>query len=112
MMKLSPTKLVVAVGGLALSLSAGAGVASAQPDSGPIINTTCSYSQVVAAMNAQSPDLANQFAAQPMADSLLRSFLASPPDQRQQILQQAEATPMGQQYFGSIVQLASTCKNY
>ncbi|MGA8125027.1 MAG: hemophore-related protein, partial [Mycobacterium sp.] len=43
MATLSLTRLAVAVCGLALSLTAGAGVASADPDLGPAINTTCSY---------------------------------------------------------------------
>ncbi len=112
MVKLSSTKLVVALSGLALSLTTGVGVASAQPDMGPLINTTCSYSQVMAALNEQRPDLANEFAEEPMAASMLSSFLASPVDQRQQMVQRIQSTPMGQQYIGSIMQIASTCNNY
>jgi hypothetical protein len=63
MIKVSLTRLAVAVGGLALSLTAGAGVASADPDLGPIINTTCTYPQAVAALNAQDPATAAQFNA-------------------------------------------------
>jgi hypothetical protein len=75
-------------------LTTGVGVASAQPDLSPLINTTCGCSQVVAALNAQSPELANQFSAQ-SAQSMLRRFLASPVDQRQQIVQRARGTPLG-----------------
>ena len=62
MLKLSLTRLAVAVGGLALSLTAGTRVASADPDLGPAINTTCSYQQVVSALNAHltDPQLVNQ----------------------------------------------------
>jgi hemophore-related protein len=112
MMKLSSTKLVVAFGGLALSLTAGVGVASADPDMGPLINTTCDYNQAVAALNDQRPDLARQFNANPMAQSLLSRFLASPVDQRQQMAAQAQASPLGRQYVVPIVQIASTCQNY
>lgn len=112
MVNLSSAKLVIAVGGLALSLTAGVGVASAAPDLGPLVNTTCSYSQVMAALNAQSPDLAQQLSASPMAQGMLQRFLASPPDQRQQYVQQAQNTPLGQQYGGSILQIANTCNNY
>ena len=112
MVKLSSTRLVVAFSGLALSLTTGVGVASAQPDMGPLINTTCSYPQVVAALNEQSPDLANQFYAEPMAQSVLRRFLASPVDQRQQTVQRMQGTPLGQQYLGPILQIANTCNNY
>jgi hypothetical protein len=73
MIKLSLTRLAVAVGGLALSLTVGAGVASADPDLGPIVNTTCSYPQVMAALNAQDPAAAAQFNASPMAQSALPS---------------------------------------
>ena len=110
MAKLTSTKLGIALGGLALSLTVGAGIAAAQPD--PLVNTTCSYGQVMAALNAQSPDLAQEFNAQPMAQSMLRTFLASPPDQRQRIVQQVQSTPMGQQYFGSIMNVANTCSSY
>lgn len=51
------TGLVAAVCGLALSLTAGAVTASADPDLGPVINTTCNYSQVLAALNALHPNL-------------------------------------------------------
>ena len=112
MVPLSLTRLAVAVGGLALSLTAGAGVASAAPDLGPAINTTCSYSQVVSALNAQDPAAAAQFSASPMAQGYLRQFLASPPPQRQALAQQALAVPGASQQFGLIVSLANTCNNY
>ena len=56
MIKVSLTSMAAAVGGLALSLAAGAGVASAAPDLGPAVNTTCSYPQLVSALNAQGPE--------------------------------------------------------
>ena len=71
MATLSLTRLAVAVGGLALSLTAGAGVASADPDLGPVVNTTCNYSQVTAALNAQDPAAAAQFNDSPMAQVLV-----------------------------------------
>lgn len=112
MIKLSLTRLAVAVGGLGLSLTAGAGVASAGPDLSPIVNTTCSYPQAVAALNAEDPAAAAQFNASPMAQSALRQFLGSPPSQRLQMAQQLENSPAAQQYFGLFQQIASTCNNY
>jgi hemophore-related protein len=108
----SLTRLAVAAGGLALSLLAGAGIASANPDLGPAINTTCSYPQVVAALNAQSPAAAAKFNSSPMAQGWLRNFLASPPDQRAQMAQQAEGMPGAAQYFGLIGQVTTTCNNF
>lgn len=108
----SLTRLAVAVGSMALSLTAGGGVASASPDLGPAINTTCSYSQVVSALNAQDPAAAAQFNASPMAQGYLRQFLAAPPAQRQQLAQQALAVPGAGQQVGLVLSLASTCNNY
>jgi hemophore-related protein len=106
------TRLAAAVGGLALSLVAGAGIASADPAIDAAVATTCSYPQVVAALNAQSPAAAAQFNASPTAQGWLRSFLASPPPQRAQMAQQAEAMPRAAQYIGLIGQIAATCNNF
>ena len=111
MMKPSSTRLVAALGGLALSLTTGVGVASAEPDLGPILNTTCSYPQVTAALNAQSPDIAAQLAADPAAQGMLNTFLASPVVLRQQLVQQVQGA-VGPQYVGAIVQTANTCNSY
>jgi hemophore-related protein len=112
MIKLWLTRMGVAVGGLALSLTVGAGVASADPDLGPIVNTTCNYSQVMAAFNAQDPATAAQFNASPVAQSYLRQFLASSPSQRMAMAQQLASSPGAQQNFGLIEQVATTCNNY
>jgi hemophore-related protein len=106
------TRLAVAASGLALSLLAGAGIASADPAVDSAINTTCSYPQVVAALNAQSPAAAAKFNNSAMAQGWLRSFLASPPPQRAQMAQQAEGMPGAAQYIGLIGQIAGTCNNF
>ena len=108
MVALSFTRLALAVGGLALSLTAGAGIASADP----IVDTTCSYPQVVSALNAQDPAAAAQFNSSPVAQSYLRKFLAAPPDKRQQMEQQLQGIPEAQAYLGTIQQVASSCNNY
>ena len=112
MIKPSLTRLAVVVGSLALSLTAGAGIASADPDLGPIVNTTCTYPQAVAALNAQNPEAAAQFNASPATQSVLRQFLASPPSRRLQMAQQLESSPGAAQYIGVIQQIAATCNNY
>jgi hemophore-related protein len=112
MIKLSLTRLAVAVGGLALSLTAGAGVASADPDLGPIVNSTCNYSQVMAALNAENPSAASYINSSPDQQAGLRQFLASPPSRRQAMAQQMESSPGAQQYFGLVQQVFSTCNNY
>jgi hemophore-related protein len=47
-----------------------------------------------------------------MAQGWLRSFLASPPDQRAQMAQQAEGMRGAAQYIGLIGQIATTCNNF
>lgn len=112
MVKLS-SALVAVVGGLALSLTAGAGIASAEPDLTPLINTTCSYPQAVAALNAQSPEAAAEFAASTTVQAAwLRSFLAAPASQRQVMIQQVQSLPAASQYAGLVLSIAGTCSNY
>lgn len=112
MASLSLTRLAVAAGTVALSLSAGAGLASANPDLGPIINTTCNYSQVNAALNAENPAAAADFNASPIAQTWLRSFLSSPPDKRLRIANQIQAMPEAQAYLGTMTTVAASCNNY
>ncbi len=75
MLKVSRKKLVFTMVGMAAALPLTAGIASATPDLAPVVNTTCSYDQVIGAMNAERPDLAQQFNAQPVGQAMLRNFL-------------------------------------
>jgi hemophore-related protein len=111
MLRLSLTRLAAAIGGLTLALTAGAGVASADPIDG-VINTTCSYGQVMAALNATDPGAAAQFNSSPVVQGYLRQFLASSPPRRAQMAQQLQASPQGAQYVGLIEQVAGICNNY
>ncbi|WP_066898488.1 hemophore-related protein [Mycolicibacterium houstonense] len=115
MIKLSRKYVVAALGGLALSVPLSvlsAGAASAQPDFSGVVNTTCTYDQVIAALNAQRPDLAQQFNTSPFAQGALRNFLASGPVERQRTVAQLQASPAAAEYFGPINSIASTCNNY
>ena len=113
---LSWARPLAAVGALALSLTPGAGVASADPDLSPVINTTCNYSQVASALNAESPPAAAALSASPTAQAVLRGFLASSPDQRQQIIEELESKPQSQPYFqqyvGAVLHVSNTCNNF
>jgi hemophore-related protein len=109
---LSRTKVVVTAAGLALSLSTGAGIASAEPDVSAIVNSTCTYPQVMAALNDQSPAVANELNANPLAVGWLQGLVAAPPDERRQMVQQVQDDPAIQPYTGVIVQVANTCNNY
>jgi hemophore-related protein len=97
--------------GVALALTAGAGIASADPLD-PIVNTTCNYGQVMAAMNATDPGAAAQFNSSPIAQGYLRQFLSASPPKRQQMAQQIQAMPQAAAYFNTIQQVAAVCNNY
>jgi hemophore-related protein len=77
-----------------------------------IINTTCNYGQVMAALNATDPAAAGQLNSSPMAQSYIRQFLASPPPKRAQMAQQIQAMPAAAQYFNTIGNVAQVCQNY
>jgi hemophore-related protein len=109
LVKHSLARLVVVVGALTLTWTTGAGVASAQPDLSPAINTTCTYSQAEAALIALSPDRAKEFHATPMAQTWLHAFLDSPVEQRPQLI---EAAPQLNPYHDLVVAMANNCKNY
>jgi hemophore-related protein len=109
---LSRAKLVVVAGALAFSFSAGAGIASAEPDESAIVNSTCTYPQVMAALNAQSPDVANELNANRLAVGWLQGLGAAPPDQRRQMVQQVQGSPGLHPYIPLINQVAHTCNNY
>lgn len=108
MMTLSLGKLAAAVGGVAVALSAATGVASADP----IVDTTCNYGQVMAALNATDPATAAQLNSSPMAQNYLRQFLAAPPPKRQQMAAQIRAMPQAAQFMGTIENVAGVCNNY
>lgn len=105
---ISKSAFIAAVGAVSLSLGVGAGVANADP----VIDTTCSYGQVIAALNATNPTLASKFAANPVAGGMLANFLASPPAERQRLASNFAQTDWGQKYFGAMSSIAGVCNNY
>ena len=109
---LSRTKVVVAAAGMALSLGTGAGIASAQPDVSAIVNSTCTYPQVMAALDDQNPGVASELNANPIAVGWLQGLVAAPPDQRAQMVGQVQGSPALQPYLPVIFQVAGTCDNY
>ncbi|MGV0742788.1 hemophore-related protein [Mycolicibacterium sp. XJ870] len=112
MFHLSLTRVAVGLGGLALSLTAGAGIAAAGPNLDSAINTTCSYPQLVAALNAQDPQVGRAFDQTPLLQRGLREFLAAGPDRRAQTAQDVANAPMFRPYLGSIEQAFNTCHNF
>ena len=112
MIKLSLTTLTAAVGGLALSLAAGAGVASAQPNFESMVNTTCTYDQAMAAVHAENPMAAQYLDASPPNLEFLRVFLASSPDQRTNLINQVKNNPGAAEAFPIIQQMFASCHKY
>jgi hemophore-related protein len=102
------TLLITAVGGAALTIAVGSGVASADP----LIDTTCTYPQVVAALNSENPVLAEKLNGNPLAAAMVGNFLSAPPSERAQLVQEYQATSWGQKYFGQMAAIAGTCNNY
>lgn len=112
MIKLSLTRLIAAAGGAALSLTAGAAVAFAQPDFGPMVNTTCTYDQAMAAIHAENPTAAQYLDASPPNLEFLRVFIASSPDQRRNLIDQVKNNPGAAQAFPIIQQMFASCQKY
>ena len=110
MRKLASSSIAAAV--TALALSTGAGIASADPALDAAVNTGCTYAQVVAALNAQAPEAAQQFAATPQAQSWLKAFLAAPPSQRPAMAQQLQSIPAAAQFLSLVPQVVGSCSNY
>ncbi|GFG50538.1 hemophore-related protein [Mycolicibacterium agri] len=112
MKKLSWAGVAAAIGGAAVSAVAGAGVASATPDLGPAINTTCTYPQLVNALNAQDPQVGAFFNQSPQLKAGLQVFLVSGPAQRERMAQQLVSAPAVQPYLGSVEQAFLTCHQF
>jgi hemophore-related protein len=108
------TKLAVGLGGAALALMAGSGIASAVPGDAAILNSTCNYNQVMAALNAKDPVSASKLANDPAANGFLQSLIATPPasSERQQKMDFVRSFPQAAQYNDLFSSVASTCNKY
>lgn len=99
--------------------------ATAEP-AGPLIETTCSYEQLDAALRVEAPQVADRLAQNPTAQQRVRDFLALPVDQRrdrvqnvlarnpdwQQKIDEKRGTPEGQQKIDTMNRIATTCPGY
>ena len=112
MMRVSLTRLTAAVGGLALSLTAAAGVASAQPNIDAMVNSPCTYDQAIAAVNAENPTAARYLNQSPPNLEFVRVFLSSSTDQRVSLLNQIKNNPGIDQALPVFQQMMTSCVNY
>jgi hemophore-related protein len=106
------TRGAAVVGGLALSLTAGIGLASADPDYGPMVNTTCTYEQAMAAVHAENPTAAQYLDKSPPNLQFIRVFTSSTPDQRVNLLNQIKNYPGANQALPVFQQMLTSCNNY
>lgn len=106
------TRLAAAVGGLALVSTAGAGIASAAPDYGPMIHTTCTYDQAMRAVHAENPMAARYLDQSPPNQQFLQQYLASTPDQRVNLLHAIEHSQGAQRALPVFQQMMTDCVNY
>ncbi|BBZ01763.1 hypothetical protein MCHIJ_12000 [Mycolicibacterium chitae] len=106
------TKLAIAGSAVALSLTAGAGVAAADPDFGPMINTTCTYDQALTALRTENPVAAEYLEQSPPNMQFLRTFTGSSPAERERLIQQVKGNPGADQAFPVIQQMFASCNKY
>ncbi|WP_051132930.1 hemophore-related protein [Nocardia paucivorans] len=100
--------------------------ATAQSIEAALLETTCSYPQVEAAIRAEAPELAAILDANPEGKTKLQEFLALPVEQRKQRSQEYLDThpeartrmeersnaPEAQRYRDIARRIADTCHNY
>lgn len=103
---------IAALGGIAFSIMAGSGIASANPAYEPIINTACTYDQAMAAVHAENPMAAQYLDSSPPNQEFLRVFLSSSPDQRRNLISQVENNPGAAEAFPIIQQMFASCSKY
>jgi len=103
-----------------------AGAASAQPFNGPLIETTCSYAQLEAALQVEAPEASARLAERPEAQARLQELVALPVDRRKERVQQfldrnpdvrarideKRNTPEGQEKVQMLTRVGDTCHNY
>lgn len=103
---------IIGSGAAAVAVLAGSGVASAAPNVEAIVYSTCTYPQVMSALNATNPEMARNFETSPMATSWLQNLIAAAPDQRREMIAQIQTFPGVQAYTSLINQVATSCQNY
>jgi hemophore-related protein len=107
----------------ALSLSQ---AAWAEPYDGPLIETTCTYTQLAAALQVEAPQASARLAELPDAQARLQQFFALGVDQRRARVQgyldrnpdvqaridEKRNTPDGQARMQTAARIAETCHSY
>jgi hemophore-related protein len=119
-------RIVAGIGVFSAVSISGAGIASADPGDGPLIETTCSYAQLIAALQVEAPEASARLAQHPDAQAKLQEIVALPVDQRKQRVQgfldrnpdvraaidEKRNTPEGQEKIQMLARIATACHNY
>lgn len=112
MNKLSLTKTFAAAGGIALALTAGTGLASADPATDEMVNTTCTYDQANAALHAENPMAAQYFDQSPPNQQFMQEFLGSPKDKRVSMINQVKGNQGIEYVIPVFQQMVRSCHKY
>ncbi|CAJ1582823.1 hemophore-related protein [[Mycobacterium] wendilense] len=106
------TKIMLMAGVTTAAALFGAGAASAQPDVEAIVNSTCTYPQVMNALRATSPETAAELESSMLATGWIQNLLAAGPDERRASIAQLQAYPQLNGYASTINAVAYSCQNY
>jgi hemophore-related protein len=99
---------------------------AASAPAGKLLETTCSYPQVIAALQAEAPQMADRLQKRPDAQSKVQELLALPVSERRERVQgflgrnpdvraaveARKSTPEGQETVARLNRVADTCLNY
>jgi hemophore-related protein len=106
------TGAAVAAFALAIEVLSETGIATADPDYSALINTTCSYEQVIGAVRAQNPAAAAFLDSRLDQQDAFRAYFAQPPASRANIVAQNKANPAAQQVLDVAQGAVAVCHNY
>lgn len=122
-MRLISTRSAIAIAGFAVAAAfSGTGAATADPmsDLEPLLNSSCSFSQIDAALHAVSPETAAQLDAAPAQKTAIQTAYEQPGDQRRtafqtlisQQQQMGVAAATNADFGPKLSQVVDTCSQY
>lgn len=106
------TKVTVGCSALLVAGFAGSGIAAAEPNVDAIVNSTCTYPQVVAALQATDPVVADKVLTNPMMTGYLQSLVAADPNGRRSMIATLQAYPELAPYANTINAVAASCNQF
>ena len=109
---LSLVKIAATAGGIGVLLSAGTGLAVADPNLGPLVDSPCTYDQAMSAVHAENPMAAQYLDQSPPNLQFLQVFLSSPRQERVNLLNQIKNNPGAEQALPVFGQMLTSCVNY